>query len=75
MKLSKFSNALVSIAALILIFAVFSCGKAKEKSLSVTAFSGSHVESGRPVADLADYRIAYYEAVPGNGDDSQSGFL
>ena len=38
------------------------CSKnAAEKSRSVSAFSGSFVESGRPVADLAGYRLAYYE--------------
>jgi len=38
-----------------------SCGKKNEQSGSVTEFSGSFVEKGRPVADLASYRIAYYE--------------
>jgi uncharacterized protein YfaS (alpha-2-macroglobulin family) len=42
-----------------------SCGQKTEKSGSITEFSGSFVEKGRPVADLASYRIAYYEAVEG----------
>jgi uncharacterized protein YfaS (alpha-2-macroglobulin family) len=43
-----------------------SCGK-KEQSASVTAFSGSFVERGRPVAELSAYRIAYYEPVDNEG--------
>jgi uncharacterized protein YfaS (alpha-2-macroglobulin family) len=40
-----------------------SCGKKTEQSGSITEFSGSFVQRGRPVADLASYRIAYYEPV------------
>ncbi|MDR1318578.1 MAG: alpha-2-macroglobulin [Treponema sp.] len=47
------------------IFAACSGRGSAEKSGSVTAFSGSHVESGRVLAELASYRIAYYEPVPG----------
>jgi len=49
---------------------VSSCKKADESG-SITAFSGSFVERGRPVADLAHYRIAYYEPV--EGDQTFSG--
>jgi uncharacterized protein YfaS (alpha-2-macroglobulin family) len=42
-----------------------SCGQKTEKNGSITEFSGSFVEKGRPVADLASYRIAYYEPVEG----------
>ncbi|MDR1586415.1 MAG: alpha-2-macroglobulin [Treponema sp.] len=48
-------------------FAACSGGGSAEKSGSVTAFSGSHVESGRALAEFASYRIAYYEPVPGGG--------
>jgi uncharacterized protein YfaS (alpha-2-macroglobulin family) len=47
---------------------VLSCGKDTERSGSITAFSGSFVERGRPVADLASYRIAYYEPVEVSAD-------
>ncbi|MDR2575104.1 MAG: alpha-2-macroglobulin, partial [Treponema sp.] len=43
-----------------------SCGKKTEQSGSITEFSGSFVQRGRPVADLASYRIAYYEPVEGD---------
>jgi uncharacterized protein YfaS (alpha-2-macroglobulin family) len=45
-----------------------SCVK-KEQNAAVTAFSGSFVERGRPVAELSAYRIAYYEPV-----DDESNF-
>jgi uncharacterized protein YfaS (alpha-2-macroglobulin family) len=52
-----------------------SCGQKRERSGSVTEFSGSFVERGRPVADLASYRIAYYEPVEvGNAPGGAASF-
>jgi uncharacterized protein YfaS (alpha-2-macroglobulin family) len=50
-----------------------SCGHKSGRSGSITEFSGSSVEKGRPVADLASYRIAYYE--PADGDAQDGGGL
>jgi uncharacterized protein YfaS (alpha-2-macroglobulin family) len=48
---------------------VSACAKsAAGRDGSVTAFSGSFVERGRPVADLADYRVVYYEPVAAGGE-------
>ncbi|MDR2027905.1 MAG: alpha-2-macroglobulin, partial [Treponema sp.] len=40
------------------------CGGNPPDSSSISSFSGSFVESGRLIPDLASYRIAYYEALP-----------
>jgi uncharacterized protein YfaS (alpha-2-macroglobulin family) len=40
---------------------ICSCNNAPERDGPVAAFSGSFVERGRPLAELAGYRIAYYE--------------
>ncbi|MCL2269942.1 MAG: MG2 domain-containing protein, partial [Treponema sp.] len=45
-----------------------SCSKKNEQGGSVTSFSGSFVNRGRPAADLANYRIAYYEPADGESD-------
>jgi uncharacterized protein YfaS (alpha-2-macroglobulin family) len=50
-----------------------SCGKKNGRGGSITEFSGSFVEKGRTVADLASYRIAYYEPVDGDTPDGYSG--
>jgi len=55
------------------LFCLGSCEKKGEQSGSVTAFSGSHVERGRPIADLAHYRLAYYE--PAEGGDYAGGAI
>ena len=58
-----------SIACIFCLFAVLfsfsSCAQNSDRSGSVTAFSGSFVEQGRPIADLANYRLVYYEASEG----------
>ncbi|MDR1251965.1 MAG: alpha-2-macroglobulin [Treponema sp.] len=55
------------------LFGICSCKKASDQGGSITAFSGSFVERGRPVAELADYRIAYYEPVAENGSAGADG--
>jgi uncharacterized protein YfaS (alpha-2-macroglobulin family) len=51
---------------LCVVIVLISCGgKTGEVSGSVTDFSGSYVEKGRPAGDLASYTIAYYEAAGG----------
>jgi len=42
------------------------CKKAKEAPPVTTVFSASHVSAGRSAAGLGSYRIAYYEAIPGD---------
>jgi len=61
----KYMKKTVAVFCLGLALFCVSCGKKNEKSGSVTEFSGSFVERGRPVADLASFRIAYYEPVSG----------
>ncbi|MDR2952005.1 MAG: alpha-2-macroglobulin, partial [Treponema sp.] len=46
-----------------LFFSIFSCKKDAEGSGKDTDFSGSFVERGRPVPELSDYRVVYYEPV------------
>ncbi|MCL2762172.1 MAG: MG2 domain-containing protein [Treponema sp.] len=46
---------------------ISSCTKRTDRSASITAFSGSFVEQGRPIANLAHYRIAYYEPAINKG--------
>ena len=43
----------------------------KEPARSVTVFSGSSVAPGAAVTDLADYRIAYYEAAAWAEEDAR----
>jgi hypothetical protein len=58
----------------IIFFNFSSCKNDAAQSGSITSFSGSFVERGRPVPELADYRIVYYEPVSEVlGDDSGSG--
>jgi uncharacterized protein YfaS (alpha-2-macroglobulin family) len=59
-----------------------SCAKKPKQNGPLTAFSGSYVEPGRLVADLASYRIAYYEPVErdnsftgGNVQESDAPFI
>ncbi|MDR2479114.1 MAG: alpha-2-macroglobulin [Treponema sp.] len=53
------------------LFSFYSCKKSEEQNVAVTAFSGSFVERGKPAADLAAYRIAYYEpAADGTSGDA-----
>ncbi|MDR0582765.1 MAG: alpha-2-macroglobulin [Treponema sp.] len=52
---------------------ICSCKNAQERNGSITAFSGSFVERGRPAAELADYRIAYYEPVAGGKSGAEGG--
>ena len=48
------------------VFSVGSCKKSQKEVSPVTAvFSASHVSVGKTVPELGSYRIAYYEAVPG----------
>jgi uncharacterized protein YfaS (alpha-2-macroglobulin family) len=61
----KFMKKTLALFCLGAVLFCVSCGKKTEQSGSVTEFSGSFVERGRPVADLANYRIAYYEPVDG----------
>jgi uncharacterized protein YfaS (alpha-2-macroglobulin family) len=54
---------IVAFCLILFPFCITSCAKKTGRSASITAFSGSFVERGRPIADLATYRIAYYEPV------------
>ena len=46
----------------------WSCKDSKKEDASVTTvFSASHVSPGKPVPGLEAYRVAYYEAAPGEG--------
>jgi uncharacterized protein YfaS (alpha-2-macroglobulin family) len=49
---------------------ITSCSKKTGRGDSITDFSGSFVERGRLIADLAAYRIAYYEPV-----DDENAFI
>ncbi|GHV18965.1 hypothetical protein FACS189493_8580 [Spirochaetia bacterium] len=50
-------------------------GKQAAEAGSVTVFSGTAVSAGRVQAELADYRIAYYEAVAEASDLQAAGGL
>ena len=54
--------------------AFISCARGSQRSGSVTAFSGSFIEQGRPASDLGGYRLAYYEPVEG-GDGFAGGTI
>jgi uncharacterized protein YfaS (alpha-2-macroglobulin family) len=69
-KIMKKTMALYCIGAVLL---CVSCGKKNEQGGPITEFSGSFVERGRSVADLASYRIAYYEPVDGENAPGGAG--
>jgi len=56
----------------ILFFGIGSCKNISE-SKSFTSFSGSFIEKGIPVPELADYRIVYYEPVTNISDNGITG--
>jgi uncharacterized protein YfaS (alpha-2-macroglobulin family) len=55
---------LLSAAAIFSVLSFGSCKRAKNSAVT-TVFSASHVSPGRAAPGLGSYRIAYYEAVPG----------
>jgi len=49
--------------AVLIFFSLLSCKNESEKSGFINSFSGTSVEKGRQISELADYRISYYEPV------------
>jgi uncharacterized protein YfaS (alpha-2-macroglobulin family) len=66
--MKKFYLLLAIFCCAFVLWFVISCANKPKQSNSLTSFSGSFVEPGRPIAELASYRIPYYE--PADGDSS-----
>ncbi|MCL2318808.1 MAG: alpha-2-macroglobulin, partial [Treponema sp.] len=67
-KYSSFCHILLLSIVLLAAFSFGSCkSKAKVEAPQTTVFSASHVSPGKAVPGLEAYRIAYYEAVQGEG--------